>query len=85
MPPRLDLPFSGKRLRRIRVNARLTQEELAQLCTSKGTPVSRFQIARAESDKYKPSPDTLDALTTALDCSVDDLLTPGEGVRQESA
>jgi hypothetical protein len=40
---------------------------------------------RAESGKYMPHPDVLDAFVAALDIRVDDLLTPREEIRQESA
>ncbi|MGI5155760.1 helix-turn-helix transcriptional regulator [Microbispora sp. CA-102843] len=83
--PLLDLPFDGRRLRAVRRRKRLTQEELAQLCSKTGTPVSRFQVVRAESGKYMPHPDVLDAIVEALDVPVEDLLTPSEEVRQESA
>lgn len=83
--PLLDLPFDGRKLRRARVQARLTQDALAQLCSDQGTPVSRFQVVRAESGKYRPLPDVLDAFMRALNIKVDDLLTPDEEIRLESA
>lgn len=83
--PQLDLPFDGRLLRSRRVNAQLTQEELAQRCTQSGTEVSRFQVVRAESCRYMPRRDVLDAFVAVLDCTVDDLLTPEDEGRQESA
>jgi transcriptional regulator with XRE-family HTH domain len=83
--PLLDLPFDGGRLRTVRRHARLTQEELAQKCSKLGTPVSRFQVVRAESGKYMPHPDVLDAFVEALNITVDDLLTREEEIRRESA
>ncbi|MEU8271592.1 helix-turn-helix domain-containing protein [Sphaerisporangium sp. NPDC049002] len=83
--PLLDLPFDGRKLRRARVRARLTQDALAQLCSDQGTPVSRFQVVRAESCRNRPLPDVLDAFAKALDVGVEDLLTRSEEVRQESA
>ncbi len=83
--PLLDLPFDGKRLRAARRGARLTQEELAQRCTKSGTPVSRFQVVRAECGKCMPHPDVLDAFVKVIDLDVADLLTSSEEARQESA
>ncbi|MEU8199424.1 helix-turn-helix transcriptional regulator [Microbispora amethystogenes] len=83
--PLLDLPFDGKKLRRARVDAGLTQEDLAHLCSKTGTPVSRFQVVRAESGKFRPAPDVLGAFVAVLNCEVDDLLTPSSEVTGKSA
>lgn len=82
----LSLPFDGQRLREARERAGLSQGELAKLATEKSrTSVSRFQVGRAECGVYKPQPRTLEAFVTALNISVDDLLTPLDEARQESA
>ncbi|WP_410007808.1 helix-turn-helix domain-containing protein [Planotetraspora sp. A-T 1434] len=83
--PLLDLPFDGRRLRAARRRARLTQEQLAQRCTDNGTPVSRFQVVRAESCKNLPHPDVLDAFLEVLNCTVNELLTSAGEVTRESA
>jgi transcriptional regulator with XRE-family HTH domain len=82
---RLSLPFDGQKLRTARERAGLNQDGLARLCTEKGTPVSRFQVVRAETGKNMPQPVVLAAFAGALDISIDDLLTGSSEIRQESA
>ncbi|MGA4989971.1 helix-turn-helix domain-containing protein [Nonomuraea bangladeshensis] len=81
----LRLPFDGKRLRVAREDAGHTQQELANLCTNQGTPVSRFQVVRAESGKYMPQPEVFDAFVAVLNIDPDDLLTPREADVRECA
>ncbi|HEY9373163.1 helix-turn-helix transcriptional regulator [Streptomyces sp.] len=81
----LSLPFEGRRLRVARERAGYKQEDLALLCTRQGTPVSRFQVIRAETGKNMPQPQVLAAFVKALDICLDDLLTPVEDIKAESA
>jgi len=81
----ISLPFDGRRLRTARERAGYRQEDLAQLCSKQGTPVSRFQVVRAESGKYMPQPHVLAAFVRALDIELDELLTPEGRVQPECA
>ena len=81
----LRLPFDGKRLRTAREQAGHTQQDLADLCTEHGTPVSRFQVVRAESGKYMPQPEVFEAFLAVLNIETDDLLTSREAVERECA
>lgn len=81
----ISLPFDGSRLRTARERAGYSQEDLAKLCTKQGTCVSRFQVVRAEGGRYKPQARVLAAFVRALNIKLDDLLTPGEGVKRECA
>ena len=56
-------------LRSIRKAAGLTQQQLAVKCH-----IHRVTLNRIENHVYKPRSDTLRALSSALGCSVDDLL-----------
>ncbi|MER6575756.1 helix-turn-helix transcriptional regulator [Nonomuraea sp. NPDC001023] len=81
----ISLPFDGRRLRTARERAGYRQADLANLCTEQGTPVSRFQVVRAESGRYMPQPRVLAAFVRALNIELDELLTPGERVKRECA
>lgn len=71
----LSLPFDGKRLRELRERRGWYQVDLAKACTEQGTPVSRSQVARAETGRNLPLPETLRAFAKALEVEIDDLLT----------
>ncbi|MFD9948155.1 helix-turn-helix transcriptional regulator [Nonomuraea sp. NPDC059023] len=81
----LRLPFDGNRLRAAREDAGYRQQDLADLCTEQGTPVSRFQVVRAESGKYMPQLEVLEAFVRALNVEIDDLLTPRDAIKSECA
>lgn len=59
----------GNILKKLRQDANLTQEELANKLNS-----SRSNIANYENDKNMPSVEVLDKLSGIFDCSVDYLL-----------
>ena len=63
----------SKNLRRLRREADLTQEELAEKAN-----LSHGCIKFIETCRRMPQPYTLDALATALNCSVDDLERPSQ-------
>jgi transcriptional regulator with XRE-family HTH domain len=70
------MPIVGKRLRELRENAGLSQQELADL-----TGISKRQLGRYEQSKGEPSGDALVRIAKRLGVSVDYLLglvdTPG--------
>lgn len=70
----IELPFSGARLRELRVMGGLNQQELANRCKKSGHKVSRAQISKWETARHKPSPAALKAVAKALRVKVGDLL-----------
>lgn len=59
----------GKKLKKLRQDENLTQEELAKKINS-----SRSNIANYENDKNMPSVEILEKLSKILNCSIDYLL-----------
>ncbi|WP_084516535.1 helix-turn-helix domain-containing protein [Microtetraspora niveoalba] len=86
MPHPTTLPFDRKRLREWRERRGYHQSDLAQRCTDQGTPVSVFQVSRAEVGKSKPQAHVVVAMARALQIELDELLsTPvDENQEQES-
>ena len=63
----------GEKLKKARLEAGYTQEELASMLT-----ISRAAVAKWESDRGMPDVSNLKALAEALNVSVDFLLDDGE-------
>lgn len=80
----LTLPFDGNLLRSRREEQGWSQEDLAQRCTQLGTPVSRFQVVRAETGRNLPTRPTLQAFARALGLRLEDLLVGGRGTPESS-
>lgn len=79
--PRLNRPLAkafGERLRRLRLDRQLTQHQLAA-----SVGIGASQIVRYENGSILPSPDTLTALATILEVSVDSLLHDVSGKKKE--
>lgn len=74
----IPLPFSGARLRELRVLGGLNQALLADRCKKRGHRVSRAQISKWETGRHKPSPAALKAVAKALNVKVVDLLVDEE-------
>lgn len=70
----IGLPFSGARLRELRVLGGLNQQGLASQCKKRGHRVSRAQISKWETGRHKPSPAALKAVARALNVEIADLL-----------
>jgi transcriptional regulator with XRE-family HTH domain len=74
MPIVTRTPISGDRLRELREQAGLSQNDLAQMCTDAGCPVTQSQISRLEAGLHQPYIPLLRALAGALSVEVGDLL-----------
>lgn len=74
MPHPTVLSFDKTRLKEWRNRRGYQQAELAEICRKQGTPVSVFQVSRAEVGSSKPQAHVLLALARALDVKLDDLL-----------
>lgn len=61
--------FSPRKLRKMREQARLTQEVAAELATT-----SKQTWSLWETGKHRPHPVSLSAMAKALKCRVDDLM-----------
>lgn len=68
----------GQRLKSIRKDLKLTQEELA-----KKANISRTYYADVERGRYNPSLETLKDIATALETPLEEILTPG-GIQSKS-
>lgn len=68
----------GRSIRRYRKQAKLTQQELADLAN-----ISRTYLADVERDRYNPSIETLKSIAKALQIDVSQLFDDTEESRQE--
>jgi transcriptional regulator with XRE-family HTH domain len=82
---RLSLPFDGQRARTVREREGLTLDDLAQRTEDLGDRIHKSLLCRYENGEFGPNARRLKLIVTALNCTVDDLLTPTEEVRRESA
>lgn len=65
----MQYPDIGERIRQCRINARLTQEELAELAR-----LSRVTIAKYESGRIEPGINAMMRIADAFGITVDELL-----------
>lgn len=70
----MSLPFDRHKLRNLREDRRLRQQDLADRSTALGTPTSRHQVVRYEAGKSKPSRDHLNVFAVVLEVPVRGLL-----------
>lgn len=80
-------PFGfGERLREARVNAKLTQTELAAIAGENGETASKQAVSGWEAERHYPKANQLRAICIKLNISADDLLlrdiTEGLKIRQ---
>lgn len=70
----IKLPFSGRKLRRLRERRGWLQSDVEDRCTEHGRRVGRDRISRFETGTALPSPPVLATLAAVFEVDVDELL-----------
>lgn len=81
---RLALPFDGRRARELRERQGLTLKDLESRTEQAGDRISHTLLCRYEKGVYGPNARRLKVIATALNATIDDLLTPSSEVRKSA-
>lgn len=80
---RLSLPFDGEKARTARERQGLRLRDLSDRTEKAGDRIAVSLLCRYENGEYRPNARRLLILANALNCTIDDLLTPAsENVRE---
>ncbi|MEU8199552.1 helix-turn-helix transcriptional regulator [Microbispora amethystogenes] len=82
---RLSLPFDGAKVRTLRERQGLTLRDLEQRTEQAGDRIHFSILCHYESGRRGPNAPRLKVLADALDCTIDDLLTPPSEAVKECA
>lgn len=77
--------FDPVRVRAVREGQELTLKDVSERCAKAGDRIHISILSRYESGAYGPTWSRMKVLARALNCRIDDLLTPTDEVRRESA
>ncbi len=82
---RISLPFDGAKVRALRERQGLTLRDLEQRTERAGDRIHFSILCHYEAGRRGPNPPRLKVLANALNCTIDDLLTPAGEVTRECA